>query len=81
MSFKSFKENAANSFMQEVEKVAPELGKTEVFWIGIAAACTGWLLMHLFTGKLTSGYWAYGLILLIAGCAGGLVLYPSKDEK
>ncbi|TBR77009.1 MAG: hypothetical protein EPN64_04620 [Burkholderiaceae bacterium] len=81
MSFKNFKQSAAKSLMQEVDKVAPELGKTGVFWVGIASACAGWLLMHVFTGKLTSGYWAYGLALLIAGCAAGLFLYPSKGEK
>jgi hypothetical protein len=81
MSFKSFKEHAAKLLMQEIGRVAPELGKTEVFWIGIAAACTGWVLMHIFTGKLTSGYWAYGLALMIVGCAASLLLYPPKGEK
>ena len=81
MSFKSFKESAAKLLMREIGRVAPELGKTEVFWLGIASACAGWVLMHVFTGKLTSGYWAYGLALMIAGCAASLLLYPSKDEK
>ncbi|TBR77877.1 MAG: hypothetical protein EPN64_00080 [Burkholderiaceae bacterium] len=81
MSFKSFKDNVAESFMQELKKVAPELGKTHAFWAGIASACAGWVLMHVFTGKLTSGYWAYGLALMIVGCAASLLLYPSKDEK
>jgi hypothetical protein len=75
MNFKNFKDGAAEALMTECQKVAPELSKSELFWMYIALACLGWLLLGLCTGPLTTGFWVYGLLALFAGCGGALLMY------
>jgi hypothetical protein len=81
MNFKKFKKYAADSLVAECQKVAPELGKQELFWVCIAAACTGWLLVGLCTSPQTLSFWVYGLAAMFAGCAGGVLLYEGQDQK
>ncbi len=80
MSLKTLKDEFANTFVVECQKIAPELGKPELFWCAIACAFVGWLIMGLNTGATSIGFWTYGLLMLGAGFVGCLLMYQ-KPEK
>ncbi len=80
MNFKKFKKYAADSLVAECQKVAPELGRSELFWVCIATACVGWLLVGLCTGPLTAGYRVYGMAMMGAGCVGSLLMHEGQGK-